>query len=79
MSEVVKFENLKKRIIKIRDQSILLDNDVAQIYGVETKRINEAVKNNLDKFPEDYMFELKKKSLMFCGRNFRPQNFQRQE
>jgi hypothetical protein len=37
---------------------VLIDGDVAEIYGVETKRVNEAVKNNLDKFPEDYLFEL---------------------
>ena len=36
----------------------MIDGDVAEIYGVETKRVNEAVKNNLDKFPEDYLFEL---------------------
>ncbi|MEI6640246.1 MAG: ORF6N domain-containing protein, partial [Chlorobium sp.] len=36
----------------------MLDSSVAEIYGVETKRINEAVKNNPDKFPKDYMFEL---------------------
>lgn len=37
---------------------VLVDRDVAKIYGVETKRINEAVKNNIDKFPNSYMFEL---------------------
>jgi len=58
MSDIVKIENLKKLIIEIRGQSVLLDSDVAKIYGVETKRINEAVKNNPDKFPQDYMLEL---------------------
>lgn len=60
---IVKIENLKELIIEMRGQSILLDSDVAELYGVETKRINEAVKNNLDKFPEDYMFELQKEEL----------------
>ena len=45
MSDILKFENLQDRIIEIRDQKVLLDVDVAEIYGVETKRINEAVKN----------------------------------
>lgn len=58
MTDIVKIENLKDRIIGIRGNQVLLDADVAVIYGVETKRINEAVKNNLDKFPQDYMFEL---------------------
>ncbi len=58
MSGIVKIENLTKLIIEIRDEKVLLDADVAVVYGVETKRINEAVKNNPDKFPQDYMFEL---------------------
>ena len=60
MSDIMKFENLQDRIIEIRDQKVLLDVDVAEIYGVETKRINEAVKNNPDKFPSGYIIELDK-------------------
>ena len=60
MSDMVKIENLKGMIIEIRGQSVLLDSDVAKIYGVETKRINEAVRNNLDKFPDGYVIELDK-------------------
>ena len=58
MSAIVKFENLKGLIVELRGQSVLLDADVAEIYGVETKRINEAVKNNPDKFLYDYVFEV---------------------
>ncbi|PIP05560.1 MAG: DNA-binding protein [Syntrophobacterales bacterium CG23_combo_of_CG06-09_8_20_14_all_48_27] len=58
MSAVAKFEKLKDMIIELRGQSVLLDSDVAEVYGVETKRVNEAVKNNPDKFPVDYLFEL---------------------
>jgi len=58
MSGIVKIETLKKLVVEIRGENVLLDADVAGIYGVETKRINEAVKNNPDKFPKDYMFEL---------------------
>ena len=46
------------KIIYVRDFPVIVDADVAEIYGVETKRVNEAVRNNPDKFPEDYMFEL---------------------
>lgn len=53
-------ENIGPRLIMLRNQPVLLDRDVALIYGVETKRINEAVKRNLEKFPEDYMFILDK-------------------
>ncbi len=58
MSAIAKFENLKDLIVELRGQSVLLDSDVAELYRVETKRINEAVKNNPDKFPHDYMFEI---------------------
>ena len=60
MGDIIKFENLQDCIIEIRDQKVLLDVDVAEIYGVETKRINEAVKNNPDKFPTGYVIELNK-------------------
>jgi len=60
MSGIVKFETLKKLIIEIRDERVLLDADVAGIYGVETKRINEAVKNNPDKFPDGYIIKVTK-------------------
>ena len=68
--DIVKIENLKELVIEMRGQSILLDSDVAGLYGVETKRINEAVKNNLDKFPEEYMFELQEVELDFLRSKF---------
>ena len=60
MSDIMKIENLKNMIIEIRGQDVLLDSDVAKLYNVETKRINEAVKNNPDKFPHGYIVELDK-------------------
>lgn len=51
-------EKIESKIILLRKQKVIIDKDVAEIYGVETKRINEAVKNNLDKFPADYLFQL---------------------
>ncbi len=55
MSHIIKYENIESRIIIIREKRVLLDIDVAELYGVETKRINEAVKNNTDKFPDNYL------------------------
>jgi hypothetical protein len=49
-------QKVESMILEIRGVNVILDADVAYLYGVETKRINEAVKNNPDKFPEDYMF-----------------------
>jgi hypothetical protein len=58
MSNVVKFENVESRILEIRGQKVILDSDLAELYGVETKRINEAVKNNPERFPDNYVKEL---------------------
>ena len=55
---VIKFSEVEEKILKIRGENVILDSDVAALYGVETKRINEAVKNNLDKFPNGYIIEL---------------------
>ena len=60
MSGIAKIENLKEFIIEIRGQKVLLDSDVAKIYGVETRDINKAVTNNADKFPAGYIIELSK-------------------
>ncbi len=56
----IKHENIESKILEIRGQKVIIDRDVAELYGVETKRVNEAVKNNPDKFPESYLFELNK-------------------
>ena len=50
--------NVEEKIITLRNQQVILDCDVAELYGVETKRINEAVSNNPEKFPDGYIFEL---------------------
>jgi hypothetical protein len=60
MIDILKIENLKRIVIEIRGQSVLLDSDVAELYGVETKRINEAVKNNPEKFPAGYIIDFTK-------------------
>ena len=52
------------KIAVIRNLEVIADADVAELYGVETKRINEAVKNNPDKFPASYMFTLNKSELL---------------
>jgi len=51
-------ERIKSKIITIRGQQVILDYEVAELYRVETKRINEAIKNNPDKFPEGYIINL---------------------
>ena len=53
-------EDIANRLMTLRGETILLDVDVARLYGVEVKRVNEAVRRNLDKFPAGYLFELTK-------------------
>jgi hypothetical protein len=60
MSEIIKYSQVEEKILRIRGKEVILDSDVAELYGVETMRINEAVKNNPDKFPDGYIFELTK-------------------
>ena len=57
---IISHNTIDSKIIELRDSFGIIDRDVAELYGVETKRVNEAVSNNLDKFPKDYMFELSK-------------------
>ena len=58
--ELIKHNEIEEKIIILRDTPVILDSDVAAIYNVETMRINEAVKNNPDKFPKGYIIELNK-------------------
>jgi len=58
MEEVQIVEVVQTKIYSIRNQKVMLDTDIAELYGVETKRVNEAVRNNPDKFPEDFYLEL---------------------
>ena len=56
--EIQPLDNIRNRLIVVRGQAVLLDRDVAAIYGVKTKEINQAVRNNPDKFPAGYLLEL---------------------
>ena len=55
MNNPISAQSIEAKLISIKGQQVLIDRDVAQLYGVQTKRINEAVKNNPDKFPKAYM------------------------
>ena len=68
--KVLETEVIESFILEINGQKLLLDKDVAMIYGVETKRINEAVKNNPDRFPQDYIIEIDDSSKKELVENF---------
>ena len=60
MSNIVSQEIIETRIIFVRGKKVMLDKDLAQLYGVETKALKRAVKRNVDRFPDDFMFQLNK-------------------
>lgn len=55
---VIKYEEVESKIIELRSQKVIIDSDVAELYGVDTKEVNQAVSRNLEKFPHEYIFEL---------------------
>ena len=63
MSDIIEFGKVEDSVLEIRNQQVILDRDVAALYGVETKRINEAVSNNTDKFPDGYIITLDSEEL----------------
>ena len=61
----MKLAILQQKIFEIREQKVMLDFDLAALYGVETRVLNQAVRRNLDRFPRDFMFKLKKQEWDF--------------
>jgi hypothetical protein len=56
--ELIQPERIEQAVLLIRGQRVMLDRDLATLYGVETKNLNKAVQRNPDRFPADFMFEL---------------------
>ncbi len=69
--------NIESLIRVIRGQQVMLDSDLAMLYGVETKRLNEQVKRNLNRFPEDFMFQLTQDEAVRSRSQFATLNTQR--
>jgi hypothetical protein len=68
MKSIVNREAIERKIYLIRGQKVMLDSDLAYLYGVETSNLNKAVKRNIDRFPPDFMFQITKdetESLIF--------------
>ena len=64
MNEIIPRELIEKKIYIIRGQKVMLDRDLAELYGVETRVLNQAVRRNLDRFPNDFMFSLTRDEIM---------------
>jgi hypothetical protein len=58
MKTLIPIEVIEKKIFLIRGEKVMLDSDLAELYGVETFNLNKAVKRNIDRFPDDFMFQL---------------------
>lgn len=71
-------ENIKDAIYEIRGQKVMLDYDLAAIYGVRTGTLNQAVKRNIDRFPGDFMFKLTEKEWDELNRNMQVSNMRSQ-
>lgn len=69
MSFLPSTEHVEKRILLIRAQKVMLDADLAPVYGVTTKRLREQVRRNLARFPQDFMFQLSKEELLELAAN----------
>jgi hypothetical protein len=70
MSNIIEYKKIENKILTIRGQSVIIDSDVAELYGVETKEVNRDVNNNPDKFHEGYIFELKSTEKAEVVKNF---------
>lgn len=69
-NDIAKINLVENKIVEVRGEKVLLDSDVAALYGVKTMRVNEAVKNNPEKFPEGYIFKLTKEEKSEVIENF---------
>ena len=70
MKTAIKNKVILDNIYKLRNQQVMLDRDLATLYGVETKRLKEAVRRNLSRFPKDFMFEMTRDELQHWRSNF---------
>ena len=70
MKELIPQELIERRIFVIRSQKVMLDKDLAGLYSVPTKRLNEQVRRNLKRFPEDFMFQLSWEEAEFLRSQF---------
>ena len=74
---VLEEKEIKNKIYTIRNKQVMIDSDLSELYGVEIKRLNEQVKRNIERFPEDFMFQLSEEEYnslrsQFATLNIRP-------
>ena len=74
-TEVISLEadDIKRRIFMIRGRQVMLDKDLAELYGYEVKNLNRQVKRNIRRFPKDFMFQLTQNEMDIFGAKMSPQ------
>ena len=72
---MIKIEEIKELIVELNGQKIIVDKDIAELYGVETRDINKAVKNNPEKFPNGYMYEVSDQEFEYLRGKFSTAKF----
>ncbi len=70
MKALIRVEMIEKKILLIRGEKVMLDADLAELYGVEVKHLKRQVRRNIDRFPEDFMIQLSKEEYESLRRNF---------
>lgn len=70
MADEIQKTDIEKKILVIRNQQVMLDRDIAELYGVKTKLLNQAVKRNRERFPEEFMFQLTDTEYLFLRSQF---------
>ena len=86
MTKLISVEKIENKIFQIRGKKVMLDKDLAELYGVETKQLTRQVCRNIKRFPEDFMFRLTKAEILRCqigtsrwgGRRYLPYAFTEQ-
>jgi len=70
MNDIVPLKNLMNKIIYLHGQKVMLDSDLAELYGVETRILNQAVARNPERFPKDFMYQLTNKEFTILKSQF---------
>lgn len=86
VAHLIPAERIETKILLIRGQKVMLDEDLSELYGVETKQLTRQVRRNMERFPEDFMFRLTKEEFLRCqfgtskrgGRRYLPYAFTEQ-
>jgi len=78
MSKVNVVEGIATRIFEIRGRKVMLDRDLAELYGVSTKALNQAVKRNISRFPDDFMYQLTRQEVAILRSQFVTSNLKSQ-